>query len=285
MAKALYSILIYPESGDIVKAKEMVLASGGQYMTALHDKDTKQDGTLKKSHYHFACGWETGGLNWSKFVDFMKEFGGVCPGKRGARDPESAAVHDPDSLQMYFEHSDPKSQADPLKQMYEVEMSEGWNVSDYGTYEKRRGTAKKIRADERAERTAAVSEVFDYIRKNEVFEYSVLVDKLRAEGSELLSSVITDAYPITAYLRSRWQSEQVRQTSMEKELRSTVEDLRRDLEYERNSRELVETENEKLRYLELRMYELLTGETAFHLSAIPIDELNALLDGFENKKH
>lgn len=285
MAKALYSVIVYPESGDIEKAKQMILGSGGQYLLVLHSMDTKKDGSPAKPHYHLAIGWESGGLSWAKFVEFIKEFGGICPSDRRLYDPKSAKVHDPDQLVNYFEHKDKKSLANPRKMPYISESSEGWNVHDYITYEKRRGTAKSIRADERAERTAAVSEVFDYIRKNEVYEYSVLVDKLRVEGSELLSSVITDAYPITAYLRSRWQSEQVRQSSMEKELRSTVEELRRDLEYERNSRELVETENNKLRYLELRMYELLTGETAFHLSAIPIDELNALLEGFENKKH
>lgn len=114
MAKGAYSVLAYPESSDIQKILDSILASGAEYSYILHDKDTWDEdgedkqgnkhkaGELKKPHYHILIGWETGfPQNFKKWkTEFCEPLGIVAPSKK------QCLVRNPQKAYDYLIHKD-----------------------------------------------------------------------------------------------------------------------------------------------------------------------------------
>lgn len=201
--KALWSVLSYPDSSDLNNVLQTLSGAGAQYCYCLHDGDFRKDGKPDKPHIHILCGWASGAPTWAKFVDLLKSCGAVCPGKRGQYDPASAEVHDPDRAEEYIEHRDPGSvKAGKHDYTGKAVYSNGWCLSDYVTYSQKRKQAKQVRADDKAERAADCIQLFDLISTHGITEYCVLVDMLRSTNSDLLASLLNNAYPVKSYLDS-----------------------------------------------------------------------------------
>lgn len=99
MAKGAYTFLSYPESSDIEKIKAALDSYNWDYcISPLHDKDKKEDGTLKKPHYHWIVGFRRKIPDYKLFKSALKEVGGVV-GKYN-----DTVVHDIEQLYLYLTH-------------------------------------------------------------------------------------------------------------------------------------------------------------------------------------
>lgn len=119
MAKGGYFIIGYPpikpddDPFDIQAVVDSIQASGGEVAYILHDKDVKEDGTLKEPHYHILCMWAKSPMKWDDFVSWMKQNHCSCPDmehKGKTRDDNkyckrTAVVRDVDACLAYMLHA------------------------------------------------------------------------------------------------------------------------------------------------------------------------------------
>jgi hypothetical protein len=99
MAKGAYTFISYPESSDIEKIKIALDSANWDYcISPLHDKDKKEDGTIKKAHYHWIVGFRRKIPDYKQFKSYIKEVGGVV-GKYN-----DTVVHDVEQLYLYLTH-------------------------------------------------------------------------------------------------------------------------------------------------------------------------------------
>lgn len=279
-SKALYSVVAYPESADILHVVGTFLGAGAQCMWILHNKDIKKDGTPKKPHWHIAVGWAKRAPDWEKFTEILDEtghglgdHGALCPSKlRHPYDPECARVKGSvNQLIDYFLHRDPKSIA-AGKYVYsevdDLKVSEKWDGESYQTYTEKRANAKNIREDDRAEKVTDCTELFNIIRTYDFTEYCQLVDFLQSQRPELLGGLLVNCYAVKSYLDSyrcysiHEQDDQVKRLTAQikrqnlyiKQLEDTVEGLQHD--YAEMQREYC-SEVQRL----VNLYETATGET------------------------
>lgn len=258
-SKALWSVIAYPSSADITHVISTFVGAGAQCMYILHDKDVKKDGKPKDPHFHIAVGWAKNAPDWSKFCDIMDEsghgignHGAICPSKiRHPYDPECARVKgSAEELAEYFLHRDEKSRA-AGKHLYsndELKFTDKWDASGYQTYMQKRSTARKIRQDERAEKTADCAELFDIIRKYEFTEYCQLVDMLQSQYPEKLGGLLCNAYAVKSYLDSYRGYRSSEALTINKEYVKEINKLR--AENERLKRELKEETQAHIEHLD-----------------------------------
>ena len=182
MAKGAYTFEAYPESSDIEEIKHYLDSANWDYeISPLHDKDLKEDGTLKKPHYHIIVGFRRKVPEYKDFKSRMKELGGVVP-------PYNLCiVHDIEELDKYLYHDENCESADG-KALYNEEdvfRSETWDISAYITY-----TDKREKKSENAKK--ALREIICYISKTKC-SYSELVDNYIEDG-DTLGVIMTNAY-------------------------------------------------------------------------------------------
>lgn len=189
MAKGAYTFEAYPESSNIEEIKEFLDSANWDYeISPLHDKDSKEDGTPKKPHYHIIVGFRRKVPEYKDFKSHIKEYGGVVP-------PYNLCiVHDIEVLDKYLYHDENCESAEG-KAFYNEEdvfRSETWDISAYITY-----TDKREKKSENAKK--ALREIICYCSKTKC-SFSELVDNF-VEDSDTLGVIMTNAYAITQYIK------------------------------------------------------------------------------------
>lgn len=190
MAKGAYTFISYPESSDIEKIKIALDSAGWDFeISPLHDKDVKEDGTLKKPHYHIIVGFRRKVPEFKDFKSYIKDVGGVVPPYN------DCIVHDIEELDKYLPHDENCDSADG-KAIYNEEdiyRSETWDIAAYITY-----TDKREKKSENAKK--ALREVICYISKSKC-SFAELVDNF-IEDSDTLGVIMTNAYALNQYIKS-----------------------------------------------------------------------------------
>lgn len=256
--KALWEVISYPDSSNLDNVLDTLRGAGAKCHWCTHD-----DPRETKVHTHIMCGWDKKAPTWAEFVEILKSCGAVCPGERGSYDPTSAEVHDPCTAEKYQEHDDPKSIA-AGKPSYKgkAHCDEAWNVTEYQTYTEKRSTMRSIRKEEKIEKVQACTRLFDVIVRESITEYCTLVDYLRSSDPELLGELVSNCYPVKAYLDSLRGFNATISKEREKDLLKQIRDLR--AENERLRHELTEANQIMEEAIERTraQYEYMTGETA-----------------------
>lgn len=199
--KGIWCAVAYPDSADLEKALDLFRGAGAACMWILHDKDTMEDGTPKKPHWHIACGWSKGFLKWADFLDLVKltaKDGGKAflPKQQEARVDGS-----PDQLEDYFLHRDERSRK-AGKHEYspdELHKDDKWSPEDYIRAEDRR---KRESDDAKKEKAHDFAFAVQIAKDNDLGEWADLVDFYSENGFDL-GGLIACAYPVKAYLDSR----------------------------------------------------------------------------------
>ena len=261
--KVLWCVMAYPDSSDLQTVLDTLTGAGAEYCYCIHDSDKNKNGEPLKPHTHIMCGWATGAPSWARFVEMLKSCGAVCPGKRGKYDPDSAEVHDPERAEEYLEHRDPGAvKAGKYDYTGKAVYSEGWHLPDYLTYTQKRDTRRAIRQEEKTEKVQACTRLFDVIVRENITEYCTLVDYLRASDPDLLGELVSNCYPVKAYLDSLRGFNATVSKDREQSLLKEIRDLR--AENERLRHELTEANQIMKEAIERTraQYEYMTGETA-----------------------
>lgn len=199
--KGIWCVVSYPDSADLEKALDLFRGAGAACMWILHDKDTLEDGTPKKAHWHIACGWSKGFLKWADFLDLVKltaKDGGKAflPKQQDARVDGS-----PDQLEDYFLHRDDRSRKTGKHEYAPDELHKDpkWSPDDYIRAEDRR---KRESDDAKREKAQDFASAVQIAKDNDLGEWADLVDYYTDHGLDL-GGLIACAYPVKAYLDSR----------------------------------------------------------------------------------
>ena len=189
MAKGAYTFEIYPESSDIEEIKVALDSANWDYeISPLHDKDLKEDGNLKKPHYHIIVGFRRKIPDYREFKSCMKEFGGVVPPYN------QCMVHDIEELDKYLYHDENCESADG-KALYNEEdifRSEKWDISAYITY-----ADKREKKSEKAKKS--LQEIIAYVSETKC-NFADLVDNY-IEDSDALGIIMKNAYALSQYIK------------------------------------------------------------------------------------
>lgn len=207
--KGIWSIVQYPKSTDLEKLLGVLRGSGAAVMWILHDKDKKDDGTLKPPHYHIVCGWAKGFPEWGKLLDMIAQ-GGYNPPRMiegQEQKPFIPKVYDcypkgtPEEMRLYLLHWDDKSKKAGKYQYKEDELyvDEKWSPNDYIKAEDKRRSKSAEKAAEKADAFAAALKV---AKDNDLGEWADLCDYYAENGLDL-GALVTVAYPVKSYLDSR----------------------------------------------------------------------------------
>lgn len=207
MSKGMWHLIGYPES---MKPLEDVLSilrgSGAKIAYVLHDKDwytedivrdgvkVHSKGDIKKAHYHFLCGWSRGFPDWDKLHDLCAE----CQIPVGKY--RDIKVQDEKESLDYLTHPEEKY---PDKYHYppeEVHVDLGFDPDAYITAAKRRKLESKAAADGK---NADFSALFEVVRKSGIDEWHELLDMLADSRPDMIETLLSNAYPIKAYLDSK----------------------------------------------------------------------------------
>lgn len=187
MAKGAYTFLSYPESSDIEKIKIALDSYNWDYcISPVHDKDHKEDGTLKKPHFHWIVGFRRKIPNYKDFKSNIKEVGGVV----GLYN--DTIVHDIETLYLYLTHENESAEGKEIYNAEDIFHSETWDIQSYITY-----TDKREKKSENAKK--ALREIICYCSKTKC-SFSGLVDNF-VEDSDTLGVIMTNAYAITQYIK------------------------------------------------------------------------------------
>lgn len=207
MSKGMWHLIGYPES---MKPLEDVLnvlrGSGARVAYILHDKDTYREdvvrdgvkvhsaGDLKKSHYHFLCGWTNGFPDWDKLHDICEE----CKIPLG-RFKDVKVQDEPESLD-YLTHPEEKYPDKYHYSLDELHLDPGFDPDAYITAAKRRKMESKAAG---AEKSADFLALFEVVRKSGLDEWHELFDMLVDSRPDMVETLLSNAYPIKAYLDSK----------------------------------------------------------------------------------
>lgn len=185
MAKILkkrnWAMVLYPESAP--ENWRQILAETGLQcaISPLHDKDINPDGTPKKAHYHVIMCYSgpTALSVVKKLTDSLNQ-------------PNPQALEQVRGYYRYLTHKD-----NPEKYQYsaaEVSTINGFNITDY--VEPTKSEVNALKRDIRA-----------YIRENEIYEYSDLMDMLDTmedeHGQKMCEIANNNTIHFNSYLKSR----------------------------------------------------------------------------------
>ena len=189
MSKGAYTFLSYPESSNIDEIKVALDSTNWDFeISPLHDKDVKEDGTVKKAHYHIICGFRRKVPEYKEFKAFVKSIGGHCPPYN------DCIVHDVEELDMYLTHDESCKSAEG-KVVYsdeDVFRSETWDIKAYISY-----TEKREKKHEKS--SAKLQEIIKYISLTKC-DFNELVDNFVCD-SDSLSVIMSNAYALTQYIK------------------------------------------------------------------------------------
>lgn len=207
--KGLWCLVQYPKSTDLDGLLGTLRGSGAAVMWILHDKDKKEDGTLKEPHYHIIAGWSKGFPDWGKVLDMIAqgtyEPPHVIDGQvQKPFKPKSSDCYPkgtPDEIRLYLLHWDDASKRAGKHQYIEDELhiDEKWSPADYVRAEDKRRNKSAEKAAEKADAFAAALKIAN---DNQIGEWADLCDYY-AENSLDLGSLLCIAYPVKSYLDSR----------------------------------------------------------------------------------
>lgn len=207
--KGLWCIVQYPKSTDLDRLLEVLRGSGAAVMWILHDKDKKDDGSLKDPHYHIAAGWSKGFPDWGKLLDMIAQ-GAYNPPRlidgqvQKPFKPISSDCYPkgtPEEIRLYFLHWDESSKRAGKHQYAEDELhiDDKWSPADYVKAEDKRRNKSAEKAAEKADAFAAALKV---AKDNDLGEWADLCDYYAENGLDL-GSLVAVAYPVKSYLDSR----------------------------------------------------------------------------------
>lgn len=172
-----WTFIMYPESmpknWKELLSEEMIQIA----ISPLHDRDMKEDGTIKKEHYHVLLCFN-GPTTYNRASEISNKVNGTIIKRVLA----VKGMYD------YFSH---KWETDKAKyDESEIQCLNGFNINDYGM------TSSEIEAMKR--------QIVSIIRDNHIVEYSNLYDLLYDNKNyELCNVVSTNTMFFNAYLKSR----------------------------------------------------------------------------------
>lgn len=162
-----------PENWKQLLSEEMIKIA----ISPVHDRDMKEDGTIKKEHYHVLMCFN-GPTTYERAEEIAKKVNATIP-KR---------VLSVKGMYDYFTH---KWDEDKAKyDENDIQVLNGFNINDYGM------TTNEIEALKR--------QIIGIIREHHIVEYSKLYDLLYDEELYQLCNVVsTNTMFFNAYLKSR----------------------------------------------------------------------------------
>ncbi len=162
-----WTFIIYPESAP-ANWKELLSTSGLAYaISPLHDKDTNDDGTPKKPHYHIVVVYDNT-TTYKNVEDFTKQFNGTIPQRCKSLKG---------SLR-YFTHKD-----NPEKYQYTEE----------GIITSRIDYKSLVQSLTASDRHTIIKEMIKYIKDNQVTEFIDFADYCMEERFDDWFSVLCDS--------------------------------------------------------------------------------------------
>lgn len=192
MAKGAYSIIAYPESCNLNQLVSLVVGMGAEYEYILHDRDNQEDGTHKKDHVHFLCGWENHFPKWGEFKRAVQSVGAV------AISVEKCVVKDITKIEEYLIHSN-----DPHKFQYSpwyIVKSEGWDSSLYETAHDKR---ERDREAKKADKNELTFQVIALIEENDIMEMADLTITVATQFRQYRDILIEKHSFFDSFLRSK----------------------------------------------------------------------------------
>lgn len=170
-----WTFILYPESATEDWRLGLEASKKGFVISPLHDKDTDEEGNLKKAHFHIVI-CDARGMSFSTADKISKRIGGIRP----------QAVISEKGIEKYMTH-----EGNEKKYQY--------NATDivYGN-----GLTSEVFVDD--EDVDESSSLFLYIACKGFTEYSDLIDDLVADEDKkaLFEAALSKAYAVQAYLRS-----------------------------------------------------------------------------------
>jgi hypothetical protein len=174
-----WAFVVYPESAP-ENWKEILQLTGVEYaISPLHDSDKDPTEEDKKAHWHVIASWQNGTTTENVIKGITDSVSAPMP----------IALQSVKGYYRYFTHKD-----NPEKYQYEeseIQTINGFNILNYSDMS-------------RHELDVIIMKIQDYIRENELYEYSKLIDKLK--DSEMIaewSIARSQTYFFSTYLRSR----------------------------------------------------------------------------------
>lgn len=175
-----WATIAYPES---VRSnfKEILQKTGLKcVISPLHDKDiNEQDNEQKKPHWHILLLWDNP-TTFNSAKNICDQIGAVTP----------QPINSFKGAYRYLTHKD-----NPEKAQYDekdIISLNGFDINDY--VEMSRSELLKLKV-----------EVLNFIRSNEIYHYSDLIDKLEINGNlELFDCAISNTILFKNYIVSRW---------------------------------------------------------------------------------
>ena len=110
----LHGLILYEDNAAHMTALENI-RKGYQYLAMRHDSDTKEDGTLKKPHFHVMLKFRA-----AKYASALANELGIEPNMILGTQANEAPVQSFESMARYFMHLD-----DPQKAQYDFDLMEG----------------------------------------------------------------------------------------------------------------------------------------------------------------
>lgn len=141
----------------------------------MHDRDTNKDGTLKKAHYHIVL-VSPRGMSYQTAFKIASSIGGVRP----------EPVISEEGMEEYLTHENAKEKVQYNKE--DIIWGNGLTKEQFVNVDK-----------------CILSDVFNFIRENGIYEYSDLINLLVDAGKEKLDYLqiaVEKAFAIQTYLRS-----------------------------------------------------------------------------------
>lgn len=179
--KRNWAFLLYPESAPEDWVEQLRQTGLQVAISPLHDKDFNPDGSVKKPHYHVI-------LVYGSPTTYNNVLS-LTNGKLGQTVPQ--ALEQVRGYYRYLTHEDNPDKAQYSKA--DIITLNGFDIRDFVEL-----TATEI--------TKIVREIQQFIRDNDILEYSDLLDTL-LDGGESLADwyevAISRTLVLTGYLRSR----------------------------------------------------------------------------------
>ena len=221
--KAVYQFLFYPELSDVEPLIWAMNACEWNWrISPLHDRDIKEDGTPKKSHYHILVGFSKDAPEYKRFRAALEN---LCNPGVAIPPARECLVHDPQAAVKYHQH-----EFNPDKAQYSIDdalESDCWNVLDYCTKEQKAEHKRAMRHVEKQSETECIGYCMDWLSTaGNPCELSCLLDHIRKEKPEFFLTALEKSYVLKSYADSKRHCE--RDTEVN-ELRAQNEQLQDEL--------------------------------------------------------
>lgn len=231
--KAVYTFLSYPDcvtNCDEEFVRDAQLMGWDFVRSPLHDSDVKEDGTPKKTHYHWLVGFDKKPPSPQDFAKFIKKYSFVYH-------REELVVRDPVGAYEYLTHKN-----HPNKHQYddsEIFRSDFWDVEKYVTQEQKNARKRALKQAGKTADLETVAKILSEIgsRPDQINSFNQLVKYATREGC--LELVLDKTFFFKTYIDSTLQ-EYRRITQQEHEIEELKKQLQTLLESNQDLRERLE---------------------------------------------